>query len=106
MDKIIQKIIDSERSAQSLMEEARQEQRIHEEKMHSEIEAYRTLAYEENNKKIADFAESQNSEATSSIRSVESAARKRIAYMNTIAEARKSDWLGHLFKKIMDGEIE
>ena len=105
MDKIIQKIIDSERSAQNLIEEARQEQRFHEDKMRSEIAVYRKLAFEENDKKIAVFTESQNAEAANSVRSIESAAKKRISYITTIAEARRSDWIDHLFQKIMDGEI-
>ena len=105
MDEIIQKIMDSERMAQNLIAEANQEQQYHEEKMLSDIEAYRVSAFQANNTKLVSFAEGQNEEATSAIRSIESAAKKRISYINTTTETKRNDWINHLFQKILDGEI-
>ena len=105
MDEIIQKIMDSERMAQNLIAEANQEQQYHEEKMLSEVEAYRVGAFQANDAKIASFAEGQNEEATSAVRSIEAAAKKRISHINTITEAKRNDWINHLFQKILDGEI-
>jgi hypothetical protein len=105
MDDIIQKIIDSERMAQIVVNEARDERLYHEGKMRADIEAYRKRVSEESKLRMDHFAYTLQKEADERVKSVGEASEEKIAQLKRLASERRAEWVGHLYKKILDGEI-
>ena len=105
MDDIIQKIIDFESSAQSIVETAREERRTYEETILAEIEAYRSEVAENNRAKIENFAHQMKKEADEAVKHFEDAAKLKIANMHKIAAINKNEWIEQLLSKILKGEI-
>ena len=104
MDDIIQKIIDFETNAQSIVNTAREERRTYEETIRLDIEAYRNEAAERNKAKIENYALQMKKEADETIKHLEDAAKLKIAQMQMTAASHKNEWIEQLLKKIINGE--
>jgi hypothetical protein len=105
MDDIIQKIIDSERMAQIVVNEAREERKYHEDKMGADIEAYRKRVSEESKLRIDHFAYTLQKEADERVKAIGEASAEKAAQLGRLSSERRAEWVGRLYKKILDGEI-
>jgi len=105
MDDIIQKIIDFEKKAQAIVGEARDEKQEYEEIVRAEIEAYKTEINGERDADIKNRVADMNKLADETVKHLEDAAKLRIVQMHRIAESHKDEWIGHLYNKIIGGEI-
>ena len=104
-DNIIQKIIDSEKLAQAVVEEAREERRCHDMKTQADIDAYREKARTEADASVARFAQEQQERAKAEAEAIGREADKRIAALRDAAEAHMHDWVDAQYRKILDGGI-
>ena len=105
MDDIIQKIIDFESSAQSIVETAREERRTYEETIRAEIEAYRNEVAENTKERIESFTHQMKKEADEAVKHFEDAAKLKIANMQKLAASNKNEWIEQLLNKILKGEV-
>ena len=106
MDDIIQKIIDFEKKAQSIVSEARAEQQAHEATMNSEIEAFREKITRENRAKIDGFINQMKRETDESVKHLEDSAKLKTVQMQRIAASQKQEWIDQLYSKIIDGDLQ
>jgi hypothetical protein len=105
MDDIIQKIIDSEKMAQAVINEAREEKKYHESRLQAEIETYQQAVSRENQSRIARFTEAQRKDADERVRGIEDAAKAKIRQFQQSVSQRRDEWAGALYQKILDGDI-
>jgi vacuolar-type H+-ATPase subunit H len=105
MDDIIQKIIDSEKMAQTVIKEARDERQHHENKMRADIEAYRKKVSDETQLDIERFLKAQREETDAALKAIDDTLKARIAKFRQSASRHKDEWVGYLFDKILDGGI-
>ena len=106
MDEIIQKIIDFEKKAQSIVGEAREERQAYEETVRAEIDAYRDEINKEKDAEIARCIAQMTKETDESIKHVEDAAKLKIVQMHNIASDNKNEWIELLYNKIIGSEAE
>ena len=104
MDDIIQKIIDFETSAQSIVNTARDERRKYEDTIRLEIEAYRNETAANNKAKIESFAKQMKKEADETVKHLEDAAKLKIAQMQMTAASHKNEWIEQLLNILIKGE--
>ncbi|MDR1440597.1 MAG: hypothetical protein LBJ10_11575 [Clostridiales bacterium] len=105
MDDIIQKIIDSEKMAQIVVSEAREERLYHESRMLADIDAYRKRVSEESALEAERFAQALRKEADEKSAAILAASGEKIAQLRQLAAEQKAEWAGQLYKMILDGEI-
>jgi hypothetical protein len=105
MDDIIQTIINSEKMAQIVVNEAREERLYHETRLRSEIEAYQAKVTLDNKVRIESFNALQARDADAGVKHIEDAAKLKIVRLQQRAAQNKADWAGYLYEKILDGEI-
>ena len=105
MDDIIQKIIDFEKKAQSIVGEAREERQAYEETVRAEIEAYRDEINKEKDAEIKRCIAQMTKETDEGVKHIEDAAKLKIVQMHHTADANKGDWIEHLYNKIIGSEI-
>lgn len=105
MDDIIQKIMDIEKQAKEIVDEARNEKRAFEQNMRTEIDAYRESADTENKEKIRVFGLRMKDEAEDGVRRIEETTRQKITEMREASEARRNEWAEYFYEKIIKGEI-
>jgi len=105
MDDIIQKIIDFEKKAQSVMSSAREQQYTYEDTIRREIEAFRETVVSENAARLEGFKARMEKEAEEGVRRVEEIYGEKIAEMRKTADSMKHDWAGRLYDMVVSGEI-
>ena len=105
MDEIIQKIIDAEKHAQSVIDVARQEKKSHEGEIQKEIEDYQYKAYQDVWTKIGEYEEEHKSIIAGKVEQIERESQDQMADMIKNAELHKEEWVDHLYRKILDGEL-
>ena len=71
MDDIIQRIIDIEKKAQSIVSEAREEKRVYEQTMQAEIESFRGKISDEYVKKAGAYSARMKAEADAGVKRAE-----------------------------------
>ena len=105
MDEIIQKIIETDRRARKIIDESRKESESHDSDMVKEIEDYKYNAYKDIWGKIDQYSAEQSDEVSEKVGQIEKAAAEQIAGMKDKADVYEEEWVEHLFKKILAGEI-
>ena len=106
MDDIIQRIIDFEKKAQIIVNEARKERQKYEDNLRAEIDAFRIQVSDENKARIESYITQMKRDADEGVKHIEDAAKLKAVQMQMIASEQKSEWIEHLYTKIIDGEIE
>jgi hypothetical protein len=104
-DNIIQKIIDLERKAQDVVNEARAERHSREETIRRDIDAYKEKIAGENSGKIRAYSDEARREAEEGVARLEESARRKIVRMREYADGHKDEWIDRLYAKITGGEI-
>ena len=103
MDDIIQKIIDIEKNAQAIVDEAREERRAYEQTMESEIGSFRENTEREYKAKADRYAAQMKRDADEAVRFIDENARQKIEQMREITAVKKGEWIERLYNGILFG---
>jgi len=105
MEDIIERIMEFEKTAQGIMDEAHEERKNHESRVQQEIEAYREQKLGEAREQIAQAEAKRKQDARDRIRKIEEDAELDASRLAKAASAQKAEWTERLYAKIVAGEI-
>jgi len=106
MDETIQRIIDFEKKAQRIVNEARKEKQTYEDSLRAEIDAFRIKTSEELKARTEGYIAQIKRDADEGVKHIEDAAKLKAVQMQKIASEQRGEWIDHLYTKILDGEIQ
>ena len=101
MDEIIGKILESEKLAQRIIDEARQEKESHDSDIMQEIEKHQYEAHKNAWARVNKYAEELKAETSAEVARIEKAARDQVLEMRRRTEAGKEEWTELVFGRIL-----
>lgn len=105
MDDVIKSIVDMDKKARDIVDEARTARHARDLTMRRMIDDYAEKVKASNLESVRDLKAQAEKEAEQGIRQFEESAKVKIAQMQKYAEDNKGEWIEKIYAKIIDGSI-